>query len=297
VPLFSVIIPTYNRKDLLEQALASVWAQTSTDYEVIVADDGSTDGTWEELQAFGSGVRVLRQENKGAGAARNAGAAAAKGSYLAFLDSDDLWFPWTLGVYKQVALQHASPAFITGMPLIFTAPAETQRASDEDLFVEAFTDYYASSDAWRWFSASSFVIRKDVFTAVGGFHEQWGAEDAHLTMKLGCSSGFVHIQQPYTFAYRNQVNSLKTAPTYLSSGAKLLIASERNREFPGGVARASERRRVLTRHTRPVALECLERDRHREAWALYRATFRWHCALGRWKFLLGFPLKALLARA
>ena len=51
-PLFSVIIPTYNRRELLRQALASVWAQTFTDYEVIVVDDGSTDGTWEELQAL-----------------------------------------------------------------------------------------------------------------------------------------------------------------------------------------------------------------------------------------------------
>ena len=50
MPLFSVIIPTYNRRELLRQALASIWTQTFTDYEAIVVDDGSTDGTWEELQ-------------------------------------------------------------------------------------------------------------------------------------------------------------------------------------------------------------------------------------------------------
>jgi cellulose synthase/poly-beta-1,6-N-acetylglucosamine synthase-like glycosyltransferase len=292
--IFSVIIPTYNRLPLLQQTLDSVLAQQFTDFEIIMVDDGSTDGTIDYLRSLGVRVKLITQSNRGAGAARNAGAAAAKGLYLAFLDSDDLWFPWTLGVYQNVALQHASPAFITGMPLVFTAAGEMLKAMDEEIAVETFADYFASSDEWRWFSASSFVIRRDVFAAVGGFHEQWGAEDTHLTMKLGCSPGFVHIQRPYTFAYRDQVNSLKAAPTYSSSGSKLLIASERNGEFPGGAARARERWRILTRHIRPVTLDCLRHGLHAEAWALYRATFRWHVSLGRWKYLIGFPLKALL---
>jgi glycosyltransferase involved in cell wall biosynthesis len=295
VMLFSVIIPTYNRQELLRQTLESVLAQRFTDFEVMVVDDGSTDGTVDYLRSFGDRVRVITQQNRGAGAARNAGAAAAKGVYLAFLDSDDLWFPWTLGVYQQVALQHKAPSFITGMPLVFTAAGEMLQARDEAISVEPFADYYASGDEWRWFSASSFVIRRDVFATVGGFHEEWGAEDAHLTMKLGCSPGFVHLLRPCTFAYRNQVNSLKTAPTYSSSGASRLISSEKNGEFPGGMARARERRWILTRHIRPTMISCLQQRMKRDAWWLYWKTFGWHVQLGRWKCLLGFPVKAAMA--
>jgi glycosyltransferase involved in cell wall biosynthesis len=94
--LFSVIIPTYNRAALLCTALDSVFAQTFTDYEVIVVDDGSTDGTAAMVASYGGRVRYFQQQNKGPGAARNLGAQHATGEYLAFLDSDDLWFPWTL---------------------------------------------------------------------------------------------------------------------------------------------------------------------------------------------------------
>jgi glycosyltransferase involved in cell wall biosynthesis len=93
-PLVSVVIPTYNSRRLLESALAGVWAQTFQDFEVIVVDDGSTDAT----QAWLAGqrdprLRVVAQSNQGAAAARNAGARAARGEYLAFLDADDLWLP------------------------------------------------------------------------------------------------------------------------------------------------------------------------------------------------------------
>ena len=65
MPFFSVVIPTYDRLPYLQQALQSVWTQTFKDYEVIVVDDGSTDGTWEYLQSLGQKLRVLRQENLG----------------------------------------------------------------------------------------------------------------------------------------------------------------------------------------------------------------------------------------
>jgi len=71
--LFSVVIPTFNRVHLLARTLESVWRQRFTDYEVIVVDDGSTDGTQAYLQGVGNKVRVIRQANSGPGAARNIG--------------------------------------------------------------------------------------------------------------------------------------------------------------------------------------------------------------------------------
>ena len=100
--LFSVIIPTYNRAPLLRQALDSVLAQEFTDFELIVVDDGSTDETLTVARSYGDQVRLVPQEHRGPGVARNRGAEHASGEYVAFLDSDDVWFPWTLGTFASI---------------------------------------------------------------------------------------------------------------------------------------------------------------------------------------------------
>ena len=104
--LFSVVIPTYNRVHLLERTLDSVWRQGFTDFEVVVVDDGSNDGTQEYLRSLGNRIRIVLQANGGPGAARNAGVRMASGKYVALLDSDDLWFPWTLNIFAQ-AIAHS----------------------------------------------------------------------------------------------------------------------------------------------------------------------------------------------
>src|SRR5260370_34713222 len=114
---FSVIIPTYNRLDFLKRAIASVWTQTHTDYEIIVVDDGSTDGSMDYLLSLGSRVTALRQTNRGPGAARNLGAERAVGRYLAFLDSDDSWDPWTLATFHALIQQYQDTGFIGPPPL------------------------------------------------------------------------------------------------------------------------------------------------------------------------------------
>src|SRR5947209_3603408 len=106
---FSIIVPTFNRVDLLIRTLTTVWQQTYTDFEVIVVDDGSTDRTLEYLYSLGERVRVFAGSNKGPGAARNVGINEACGNYVAFLDSDDLWFPWTLKVFAQIIKKYHFP--------------------------------------------------------------------------------------------------------------------------------------------------------------------------------------------
>ena len=105
--LVSVLIPTYNRAYILGSALKSVLNQTYRPMEVIVVDDGSKDETRSVVQKFGTQVRYIYQDNAGLAAARNTGLLAARGEYLAFQDSDDLWVPWKLQV--QVALMRAVP--------------------------------------------------------------------------------------------------------------------------------------------------------------------------------------------
>src|ERR1700733_5357754 len=119
---FSVLIPTYNREEYLRQAIDSVLAQSFTDYEIFVIDDGSTDHTPELLRSYGNRIRVLRQQNQGPEAARNRPAAQASGEYLAFLDSDDLLLPCALEVYDRIIRTLDAPPLVIGSMIYFADP-------------------------------------------------------------------------------------------------------------------------------------------------------------------------------
>ncbi|HWC60533.1 MAG TPA: glycosyltransferase family A protein [Verrucomicrobiae bacterium] len=293
---FSIIIPTYNRAALLREALESVFKQKFSDFEVIVVDDGSTDGTEETLRAFAGKIRCFGQRNRGPGAARNLGAARAEGKYLAFLDSDDLLFPWSLDVYDDVIRAHNSPAFIAGKPKVFRESAELPASSPAPLSVNAFPDYLASGDQWRWWGASSFVIRRDQFVAGKGFtSEPINGEDADLALRLGTAPGFVQVTGPETFAYRQHVSNVMKNAARNVQGAHYLMVQEHKGAYPGRDQRAHERWQILTRHVKPASVEGVRHGLRDEAWWLYRQTVRWNMVLGHWKYLFGFPILALSA--
>lgn len=109
----SVVLPVFNRVGVIGRALSSALAQTFKDYEIIVVDDGSTDGSADVVQNLGNNkVRLVRcPENRGAAAARNVGVSAASGQYFAFLDSDDTWEPEKLAV-QVGALEQATTGFL-----------------------------------------------------------------------------------------------------------------------------------------------------------------------------------------
>lgn len=103
----SVIIPTYNRAHLVVESIESALRQTAPPREIIVIDDGSTDDTSRALRSFGDRIISVRQENQGVGSARNRGMALARGRYIAFLDSDDIWPEFKLEL--QVAVMEGNP--------------------------------------------------------------------------------------------------------------------------------------------------------------------------------------------
>lgn len=297
MPFFSTVIPTYNRQSLVGRTLDSVLAQPEPP-EVIVVDDGSTDRTLEVVERYRDrGVTILRQQNRGPGAARNLGIRQATGEYVAFLDSDDLWFPWTLATYRRVIEHHNRPAFVTGQKFIFEGDDAPLPTAPGDLTVEAFKDYFASGDKWRWFSASSFVIRRDALLAVGGFTDEWvNGEDTDLAMRLGTAGGFVHVTSPHTFGWRDHAGSAMSNLQRSYEGLRRLIDQESAGKFPGGPDRLRERVEIITMFTRPLALEFLKRGQISLAKDLYRRTFQWHVKLGRWKFLAAFPLLAMKSK-
>lgn len=92
-PLISIIMPVYNGERFIQEAIDSVLAQTENDFELIIVDDGSTDATLAILETYGDRLTVLRQQNSGHAAARNAAAKISRGHWIAMIDADDLWHP------------------------------------------------------------------------------------------------------------------------------------------------------------------------------------------------------------
>lgn len=111
-PTVSVVVATYNQAAFIEEALESVLAQTHPPLEVLVVDDGSTDGTRERIARFEDGVTTVFQTNQGVSAARNVGIRQARGDLVAFLDGDDVWSPAKLRAHVEAAVRNPSAGLV-----------------------------------------------------------------------------------------------------------------------------------------------------------------------------------------
>lgn len=289
MPLFSVIIPTYNRVSYLRQTLESVWRQTFTDYEIIVVDDGSTDETVTWLSEVASKIKLITQENSGPGVARNIGAEHAQGEYLAFLDSDDLWFPWTLETVAALIAKHDRPALVSARLVSFKNSGELDAVDKKPTSAEVFSDYFASSDRDYFVGAGMTFVKRDAFLEVGGFSSrQINLEDHDLILRLGTAAGFVRIVDPPTLGWRRHDASTADKSMRSFEGCRHLIKNEQRGIYPGGKTYSIARRKIITRHIRPWALTLARSGDWGSAWSLYNSTFVWNLSLNRWRFLLGF---------
>ena len=288
--LFSVVIPTFDRADFLPRTLASVWAQSCRDFEVVVVDDGSTDGTRAYLASLGDRVRVIHQLQQGPGAARNAGVAVASGDYIAFLDSDDLWFPWTLATFARI-IADVDPSFLAGSVLHFTDDPELGGYREGVRQFRLFSDYLDSAASAIAVGSGTAAFKRSVLLASGGFtHLQINAEDHDLALRLGELPRFVWIESPLTVGWRRHAGSVTAIVERGIAGTRHLISQERAGRYPGGDARAAARHEIITRHVRPISFECLREAHFRAARDFYVETLRWHWAARRWRYLGGFPL-------
>ncbi len=183
MPCVSVIIPTYNRAALVQEAVAAVLAQTCRDWELLVVDDGSTDGTSNALAGLGGSLRVLRSpRRRGVSAARNLGIAAARGEWLAFLDSDDLWLPEKLE--RQMAFMAAHPRLLISQTEetwvrrgVRVNPPRTHKKEGGRIFLRSLERCLVSP--------SAVVVHRSLLDEHGGFDENLpAAEDYDLWLRL-----------------------------------------------------------------------------------------------------------------
>lgn len=223
-PAVSVVIPAYNRERCVAAAVESVFAQTFKDLEVIAVDDGSSDGTRDVLETFGKRIRLIRQDNQGVSSARNAGVRAARGKWIAFLDSDDRWHPDKLE--RQIAILEKYKGKIC-----FTRSINHQNKILRDIeFISAALRepeiFYAEnpvdsvSMAPRHPLIQTMVVDKGLLEAAGLFDESFSAaEDAELIFRLSFLTGFLYVDRPLATIYENSENSL-TYSTKLGSQAR-----------------------------------------------------------------------------
>lgn len=178
VPDITAVIATFNRYDACVKAIASVKAQTYPVAEIIVVDDGSTNGANERLRDI-PGIRLIEQPNSGAGAARNTGARAGSGDLIAFLDHDDTWRPTKLAV--QVAMLEDPDVALVHCAARLYDPRSGWESVGYSLDQPSFHDVLD----FRGPAIQCSVARRAVFEAVGGFDDTLrSAEDWDFCIRL-----------------------------------------------------------------------------------------------------------------
>jgi len=217
MPKVSIVIPTFNRGSVIERTLSSILAQTYADYEIIVVDDGSADDTKQRVAAFGERVRYLYQANKGVSAARNKGIRKARGQYIAFCDSDDLFVPTKLE--KQMSYIESNPS----CKFLYSWYYKVYQNKTKDEIVRR-TNSCKDLNCFRYclitrkieVRTSTVIVKKDCFKKVGLFNEgYWKTEDWDMWLRLAKHYLGACIAEPLTVCVRHDKNiSRKTGTNF-----------------------------------------------------------------------------------
>ncbi len=199
-PAVSVVIGTWNRAPLLGRCIESVLAQSISDWELIVVDDGSDDDSFAVVDPYlrrDPRIRYLRQANRGAPLARNAGILASSGRHLTFLDSDDRYLPGHLASRLEILAAQPEVDLLQGGLLL-----------EEEVLV---VDYYQRDrliDLRDCVVLPTFFARREVFLALGGFRDLSYGEDTDLWERAGAHFQRLWIREPATYAYTRAATSI-----------------------------------------------------------------------------------------
>lgn len=199
VPKVSVVIPTFNRCELVQLAIDSVLSQTFQDLEIIVVDDGSTDGTDQALQKYGSQIKYVFQDNAGESVAREQGVALSSGEYIAFLDSDDIWLPEKLARQIDVLITHPRVGFVYCWAYMIDSRGShlPRPPLGYGLNPSVMTLGQLLENNYIVAPGSSLVIRREVYDAAHGYDQMIQfAEDWDLCLRLAVRHEFACVAIP-----------------------------------------------------------------------------------------------------
>jgi len=299
IPMFSIVIPTFNRRDLVGAAIDSVLAQDfDGGFEILIGDDGSTDGTPDFIEeTYGDRVQVYRQANAGPGPARNLAIKHACGEYLAFLDSDDAFLPWTLSEYSELICQHNRPSILIGNGYetddLLSEMGRVRDASES----RVYPNLYESRMAAKLIATDRLTVRREVFEQIGDFTGVVNnGEDIDFLARAGLAQGYVVIDSPYTFIRRAHTQQVSKEPDGAYKGRMFLLDQEDRGVYPGGRKYRKHRRELLSFWARIASMQMLRMGRPDLGMHFYRRVFWWNVQLLRIRFLMGYPILCLKKR-
>jgi glycosyltransferase involved in cell wall biosynthesis len=225
--LVSIIIPTYNRAWSIKESIDSVLSQDFNDFELIVIDDGSTDHTLGILNSYGKDILVIHQRNQGVSSARNRGLMEASGSFIAFLDSDDLWLPRKLSI--QVDFFHSNPtAMICQTEEIWMR--NNVRINPKKRHKKPSGIIFEPSLALCLVSPSAVMTRRNLFDEVGFFDETLPAcEDYDLWLRISYKHPVYLIDLPLIIkrgGHDDQLSASAGLDRYRIKSLEKIIASD-----------------------------------------------------------------------
>lgn len=287
VPLISVVIPSYNRLDQTRRALRSILDYANTPVQPVVVDDGSTDETRTLADEFAGRITYLRQENAGPSVARNTGIAAAEGEYVAFLDSDDLWLPHTIGIFAKAMAE--LPAMIIGHHGREDAPSTEPMFRRHDSLRR-----YIERQPTRWqFYTSGVAVRRDVLRQTSGFPPHRNiADETHLWLQLIDKTGCVEVVSPPMFVRDLSTTQLSRNTERFCDGVQYLLDEQRQDRYPGGDDCRFAREAIITLPARVASTRAAQAGRTGDALRIYFQTIGMNRRLCRWKYLAALPLVA-----
>lgn len=240
-PLISCIVPVFNGERYLREAVDSIFQQTYQPLEVLVADDGSTDGTATLLASYGDQIHYLWQPNAGPAAARNSGMQAAQGEFIAFLDADDLWHPEKLS--RQMKRLHARPELDLCVTYIqnFWIPELHPEA-------EQLREHHLTQ-ALPGYVTQTLLAKRALFNRVGQFDPAFHPADDTEWFSRTAEQGAVMELLPDVLVYRR----LHETNLTMEPGARGLVPSARTALLQ--VVKAALDRRRLQNPAGPAPLE------------------------------------------
>ena len=225
-PLVSVVIPVFNGERFLRDAVHSVLAQKYSSVEIIIVDDGSTDGTATVARGFPEPVRYLHQTNKGPAAARNRGIEHAQGSLIAFADADDLWPAAKLELQLPCLLKDPTTEIVMGrIQQVLLSVTVTGQTQADEFGGPVFA-----------VNLGSAVIRKSVFERVGLFDETMRySEDVDWFMRAREAGAAITTIEDVTLFYRQHDENMTRgkSPSELNVLKTLKRSLDRRRERTG----------------------------------------------------------------
>ena len=217
--LVSVIIPAYNVERYVGAAIESVLAQTYHPIEILVVNDGSTDGTQLVLNRFGDAITVLAQENQGLASARNRGLLAARGEFIAFLDADDVWAP--IKTAHEVEFLHKRPDCVFVHTQRGVIDADSNLLEADDLPVR---EGYCLSELVQinTVTVSSVMIRSSAIQGELFDVTAPGAEDWDYWLRLAARGPLGHINDRLTFYRVHHANMTKSYTGMIRSALRVI---------------------------------------------------------------------------